>query len=115
MEDHDRRPQPLSPPVLHVLLALSSGPLHGYGIMKCVEADAGFPMGPGTVYGALHRLEEVGWISVLDSAPHESRRGKTFELTPGGREALRREGRRLARLALLMDSHGLRPDGAEPA
>ena len=54
--------QPLTPVVLHVLLALADGPLHGYAVMKRVEEDSGIAMGPGTVYGALQRLEEAGWI-----------------------------------------------------
>ena len=50
---------PLTPAVFHILLALSSGERHGYGIMKQVEADSQgkVSMGPGTLYGSLKRLE----------------------------------------------------------
>jgi DNA-binding PadR family transcriptional regulator len=90
---------PLTPVVLHVLLALAEGPLHGYAVMKRVEEDAGMTMGPGTVYGSLQRLEEAGWIEEAGLAPGDARRGHAFRLTSEGRAALHAEGERLARLA----------------
>ena len=55
---------PLTPAVLHILLALSTEERHGYGIMKEVEADSGGKgkMGPGTLYGSLGRMMEAGLI-----------------------------------------------------
>ena len=55
---------PLTPAVLHILLALSAGARHGYGIMKQVKVDAGdkVSMGPGTLYGSLSRMIEAGLI-----------------------------------------------------
>jgi len=94
--------QPLTPVVFHVLLALADGPLHGYAIMKRVEEDSGLFMGPGTVYGALQRLEEAGWIRETDAAPADARRGSAFALTEAGQAALRAEGARLGRLARLV-------------
>jgi DNA-binding PadR family transcriptional regulator len=94
--------QPLTPVVFHVLLALADGPLHGYAIMKRVEEDSGISMGPGTVYGSLQRLEDVGWIREADDAPTATRRGSAFALTDAGRAALGAEGRRLGRLARLV-------------
>lgn len=91
--------QPLTPVVLHVLMALAEGPIHGYAVMKRVEVDSGMSMGPGTVYGSLQRLEEVGWIEEAGAAPGDARRGQAFRLTREGRVALRAEGERLARLA----------------
>src|ERR1700757_81521 len=53
---------PLTPAVLHILLALSTGERHGYGIMKQVEADSQgkVKMGPGTLYGSMGRVTEAG-------------------------------------------------------
>jgi DNA-binding PadR family transcriptional regulator len=108
---------PLTPAVFHVLLTLDAGPLHGYAIMKRVEADSGVVMGPGTVYGSLRRLKEAGWVedggSRLDAAEStgagaseetpgassDPRRGAAFSLTAAGRDALTREAGRISRLA----------------
>ena len=59
---------PLTPAVLHILLALSSGERHGYGIMKQVEAESHgkVKMGPGTLYGSLGRMIEAGLIRESD-------------------------------------------------
>jgi len=60
---------PLTPAVLHILLALSTGERHGYGIMKQVRADSQgkVKMGPGTLYGAIKRLQTQGLIEETDS------------------------------------------------
>jgi Transcriptional regulator PadR-like family len=59
---------PLTPAVLHILLALSTGERHGYGIMKQVEADSQgkVKMGPGTLYGSMGRMMEAGLIRESD-------------------------------------------------
>lgn len=59
-------------PSLYILVALSDGPKHGYAIMADVEAMTGSPLGPGTLYGALARLERRGLIEALE--PDERRR-----------------------------------------
>lgn len=61
-------PPPLTPAVLHILLALSSGERHGYAIMKQVEADSQgqVKMGPGTLYGSLKRMLEAGLVQESD-------------------------------------------------
>lgn len=55
---------PLTPAVLHILLALATEERHGYGIMKQVESDSRgkVRMGPGTLYGSLGRMLEAGLI-----------------------------------------------------
>lgn len=55
---------PLTPAVLHILLALAEQERHGYGIMKQVEADSqrNVKMGPGTLYGSIGRMIEAGLI-----------------------------------------------------
>src|SRR4029077_7270031 len=57
---------------LYILVSLSDGPRHGYAIMTDVERISGAPLGPGTLYGALARLERRGLIEAL--APEERRR-----------------------------------------
>ena len=52
-------------PALLILVSLSDGPKHGYAIMADVEAGTGRPLGPGTLYAALARLEERGLIEAL--------------------------------------------------
>ncbi|MDX1647512.1 MAG: PadR family transcriptional regulator [Longimicrobiales bacterium] len=90
---------PLTPVVFHVLLALSDGPLHGYAIMQRAEEVSGQSMGPGTIYGSLQRLSDAGWVSEVATEPADARRGRSFELTELGRDALAREARRITRLA----------------
>ncbi len=59
-------------PSLFILVSLSGGPKHGYAIMTDVEEISGSPMGPGTLYGALARLERRGLIEALE--PEDRRR-----------------------------------------
>jgi len=59
-------------PSLYILVSLSGGPKHGYAIMTDVEEISGAPMGPGTLYGALARLERRGLIEALE--PEDRRR-----------------------------------------
>lgn len=78
-------------PALMVLISLAAGPKHGYAIADDIEEVTDFRPGPGTLYGAIARLESQGWISPLAS---EERR-RPYELTADGRAALK------ARLAAL--------------
>jgi DNA-binding PadR family transcriptional regulator len=71
-------------PSLYILVSLSDGPKHGYAIMTDVEAVSGSPMGPGTLYGALARLERRGLIEALE--PEERRR--PYRLTALGATTL---------------------------
>lgn len=59
---------PLTPAVLHILLAIAPEERHGYGIMKQVESDSlgKVTMGPGTLYGSLGRMLEAGLIHESD-------------------------------------------------
>src|SRR5207244_10094992 len=67
---------PLTPAVLHILLALSTGERHGYGIMKQVQADSQgkAKMGPGTLYGSMGRMMEAGLIRESDKRVDPGRR-----------------------------------------
>ncbi len=81
-----RRPdiQPPDPGLL-ILASLSSGPKHGYAITQDVRAFAGVSLGPGTLYGAIARLEGRGFIEPVES---EDRR-RPYRLTASDREQLR--------------------------
>ena len=72
-------------PSLYILVSLSEGPKHGYAIMTDVEEISGVPLGPGTLYGALARLERRGMIEALE--PEERRR--PYRLTGLGATTLK--------------------------
>jgi DNA-binding PadR family transcriptional regulator len=82
-------------PALLILVSLSDGPKHGYAIMADVEAGTGRPMGPGTLYAALSRLEERGLVEAL---PPEDRR-RPYRLTAVGASILAEQLRDLADFA----------------
>jgi DNA-binding PadR family transcriptional regulator len=82
-------------PSLYILVSLSSGPKHGYAIMTDVEAVTGRPLGPGTLYGALARLERRGLIEALE--PEDRRR--PYRLTGLGATTLRAQLEGLAGFA----------------
>lgn len=84
-------------PALLILVSLSSGPKHGYAIMTDVESASGRPMGPGTLYGALARLEEQGLIEAL--APVDRRR--PYRLSGLGATVLEGQLQHLAAFAKL--------------
>ena len=90
---------PLTPAVLHILLALSTGERHGYGVMKQVEADSQgkVKMGPGTLYGSMGRMMEAGLIRESDKRVDpemDNERRIYYELTGAGQAALEAELRR---------------------
>jgi DNA-binding PadR family transcriptional regulator len=72
-------------PSHYILVSLSGGPKHGYAIRTDVEAMTGEPLGPGTLYGALARLERRGLIEALQ--PEERRR--SYRLTAVGATTVR--------------------------
>ena len=80
-----------SEPALYVLISLAEGPKHGYAMTQDIEQMTGQRPGPGTLYGAISRLEGKGWIAPL---PSDDRR-RPYKLTGAGMAVLR------ARLASL--------------
>ena len=78
-----------------MLTSLAEGPKHGYAITLDVESLAGVRLGPGTLYGALSRLEEKGLIEAL---PAEDRR-RPYRLTGAGSAALQENLQTLERVA----------------
>lgn len=82
-------------PGLLVLTSLAEGPKHGYAITVDVERLSGVKLGPGTLYGALSRLEGRGLIEAL---PADDRR-RPYRLTGAGSAALTEELQMLERVA----------------
>ncbi|HBW19041.1 MAG TPA: PadR family transcriptional regulator [Actinobacteria bacterium] len=71
-------------PSVLILTSLSGGPKHGYAIMTDVAAFSEVSMEPGTLYGALSRLEKRGWIRPLDT----DERRRPYEITAAGQAVL---------------------------
>jgi DNA-binding PadR family transcriptional regulator len=90
---------PLSEPVLMVLLSLAERPRHGYAILKDVEhmSLGRVVLSTGTLYGALQRLREQGWIERCAEDDHPRDRC-AYRLTSLGRKNLRLEIERLKHL-----------------
>lgn len=81
----------MSDPTLLVLASLADGDKHGYGMMEDIETFAGVRLGPGTLYGAITRLEERGWIR---PAGRRERR-QPYTITVAGRAFLEEQVARL--------------------
>ena|SRR5579884_1060402 len=82
-----------------VLASLAGGPKHGYALIKDIEQFAGVTLGPGTLYGALARLEESGLVKALPAG----RRRHPYEITAAGAAALTEQLKRdelIARVGL---------------
>ena len=93
---------PLTPTAFHMLVALATGPRHGYAVAREVEdlTDGRISMGPGTLYGSLQRMLGAGLIEECDNPGehglHAERR-RYYRMTPLGSAALRAESERLLR------------------
>jgi DNA-binding PadR family transcriptional regulator len=93
--------QPLTETTFFILLSFSDQPKHGYAIMKDVETLSAnrVSLSTGTLYGALKRLLENGWITRKEGdSPSNNRDQKTYELTDLGRRLLNGEAQRLESL-----------------
>jgi DNA-binding PadR family transcriptional regulator len=113
---------PVTPAEFHILLALADEDRHGYAVMQQVSIESGgaIRLGPGTLYGAIKRLLEYGYIrevaTRLDPALDDARR-KYYRLTGAGREVAAAEAERLERLVLLARSKQIgasKPRGSRP-
>jgi len=103
---------PLTPAVFHILLALSSGERHGYGIMKQVEADSQgkVTMGPGTLYGSLKRMLDAGLVKQSDKKVDpemDDERRIYYQITGAGAEVLAAELERYKRIVILAQERKL--------
>lgn len=85
-----------SQPALLILTSLAAGDRHGYAISDDIETLTGQRPGPGTLYGALSRLEAAGLVHAL---PAQHRRRRPYRITPEGLGFLRSETQRLAAFA----------------
>ena len=92
----------MSPQVFHILLALADQDLHGYAIIQDVAArtSGGVRLTASTLYAALKRLLDDGWIRELEDRPDaDDPRRRYYRITAAGRAAGRAEAARLADLA----------------
>lgn len=94
---------PLTPAVMHILLALADGEKHGYAIMQAVDDLTGQTgtMGPGTLYGTIKRLLASGLVEECDERPDPSlddQRRRYYRLSGMGEKVLAAEVARLAAL-----------------
>src|SRR5207302_4246547 len=102
----------LSEPVLLVLLSLAEQPRHGYSILKDIESMSGgrVQLSTGTLYGALQRLLDDGWIERVeeDNAPRDRR---TYRLASRARRNLQIEIERMRHLTKLASLRVARKEG----
>jgi DNA-binding PadR family transcriptional regulator len=91
---------PLSPATMHVLLALASGDLHGYGILLEVArgSQGAYKIGPGTLYDNLKKLLSQGLVKEAGSNTKQSPPRREYHLTKLGCDVLRAETERLAQV-----------------
>ena len=87
---------------LLILKSLSLGPLHGYGIIQRIRqlSDELLEVEQGSLYPAVYRIEQRGWISSKWGATETGRRAKFYTLTKAGRKQLTAEEASWDRLAL---------------
>lgn len=105
---------PLTPAVLHILLALSTEERHGYGIMKQVESESQgkVKMGPGTLYGSLGRMMEAGLIRESDKKVDpelDDERRVYYKITGLGQAALGAELERYREVVAVAKKKQLAP------
>jgi PadR family transcriptional regulator, regulatory protein PadR len=87
---------------LLILKALAAGELHGLGVSRRIEqiTSGTFVVQPGSLFPALHRLEEAGWLSADWQPSENNRRAKYYALTKAGRRQLGDETAQWNRIAL---------------
>lgn len=95
-------------PAILILASLAEQPRHGHALALDIEDYAGVRLGPGSLYGAIARLEERGLIEPL---PAEDRR-RPYRITPAGREAL---AQALADMGKIVETGRARLGAAMPA
>jgi PadR family transcriptional regulator PadR len=89
---------------LLILKALGPGELHGLGISRRIEqiTKGAFLVKPGSLFPALHRMEEAGWLSSFWGESENNRRAKFYRLTKVGTKQIEAETEQWARVALAM-------------
>ncbi len=91
---------------LLVLKALSPQPLHGLGVSNRIGqiTNGTFDVKPGSLFPALHRMEEAGWLQAEWGASENKRRAKYYSLTKAGRRQLESETEDWERISMAMTS-----------
>jgi DNA-binding PadR family transcriptional regulator len=102
---------PLPPVTFHILLALAEEDRHGYGIIQDVAArtDGELKVNAGTLYRAIQRMLEQGWIVETRERPsrkQDDERRRYYRITKSGVEVARAEARRLVQLVRLARESG---------
>jgi PadR family transcriptional regulator PadR len=91
---------------LLVLKALALGPLHGLGVSQRIEqiTKGAFQVKPGSLFPALHRMEEAGWLSSTWGESENNRRAKYYRLTKSGRRQFEAETEDWQRISVAITS-----------
>ncbi len=89
---------------LLILQTLAPGPAHGHSIAQVIEhrSDDVLQVDHGSLYPALHRLEDRGWISAYWGTTENNRRARYYRLTPAGRRQLAKQTSRWQQLVRAM-------------
>jgi PadR family transcriptional regulator len=87
---------------LLILKSLAAGEMHGLGISRRIQqlTSGTFQVKPGSLFPALHRMEDEGWISSFWGDSENNRRAKYYRLTKPGQKQLEAETRRWSRVSL---------------
>jgi DNA-binding PadR family transcriptional regulator len=100
---------PLQPAAFLVLLALSAGDRHGYGIRQDArKLDPDFELGPATLYTTIQRLLDAGWIDEVSGPESGERRRRYYRIARDGDAALQAELRRMESMVRKSKSMRLR-------
>ncbi len=91
---------------LLVLKALALGPLHGLGVSNRIEqiTKGAFQVKPGSLFPALHRMEQAGWLTASWGESENNRRAKYYRLTKAGRRQLEAETEDWRRISVAISS-----------
>lgn len=95
---------------LLILEALQTGELHGLGVSRRIEqiTQGTFQVQPGSLFPALHRLEQAGWLASTWGQSENNRRAKFYRLTKAGRRQLSVEKQQWERISMAI-ANALRP------
>lgn len=95
-----KKSEPMSESFFYILLCLSKGPNHGYGIMQMAEtlSDGDVKIGSGTMYGATSNMIKKGWIEEIMSNEPGMERKRLYQLTSEGKDAFEVEINRLKKM-----------------
>jgi PadR family transcriptional regulator len=89
---------------LLILKALSLQPLHGLGVSRRLEqiTRGAYTVGPGSLFPALHRLEQRGWLAASEGESENNRRAKYYRLTAAGRRQFAEQSKSWSRVVDVM-------------